>query len=583
MNTKNFNWAWLCTLGCMLTFSTAGCYSGMDASHANGGDASAGGSNSDTAGSGDDDGDDDDDIVESELPAPTTRVFRLTHEQWENTIADLFFLDEHTGASEYFRADPASSGFIFENNVLAMEVDQALWSGYGFAAAHVAELVTSDPALMAAILPPDGGDDAARARAFIEELALRAFRRPATEADIQAYVAQFNDAGSLYEGVDAFTAGVRLVIESMLQSPKFLYRIEQSTEVVGEVIPLDDWEIASRLSYFLWNTMPDDELFDVAAAGELVSPSTVEAQALRMISDPRAAGVVQSFHRQLLNTEKFAGVTPSPAFYPDAPEALGHLATVENQMFIHDIVFETQGSFADLMTSTETFVNAELAAIYGVQGNVGDDFQKVALDPSQRRGLFTQVGFLAANASSVSPDPIHRGVFLIERITCMHLPAPPDDIPPLPELDETRTNRQLVADHTEAPGSVCAGCHSGLINPYGFPFENYDSLGAWRTTDNNQTVDATSTVILDGGQVPVQNALELIEALAASPSVHECYVRHWQEFAHGRLYAPEDQGLVIRLADGSRQENVPIHEVIVGLVKSQPFLTRSPQELEDSP
>jgi hypothetical protein len=581
MNDKNSNWAWLCTLGCMLTFGATGCYSGMDASVANGGDASASGSDSNADSSGDGDGDgDDDDIVESEVPAPTTRVFRLTHQQWENTVSDLFFLSEHSGASEYFRADPASSGFIFENNALTLEVDQALWSGYGYAAASVAELVTSDAAIMAGILPPDGGDDQARARAFVEELALRAFRRPPTDAEVSSYVALFNGAASLYQDVDEFEAGVRLAIETILQSPHFIYRVERSNEVEGGVIPLDDWEIASRLSYFLWNTMPDDELFDVAAAGELTSPSTVETQARRMLEDPRAAAAVQSFHAQLFETKKFEGVTPSAAFYPDAPEALGELALAEAKMFIHDIVLETGGSLNDLLTSTETWANNELAAIYGVQGELGSEFEKVALDPSQRRGLFTQIGFLAANSTSVNPDPIHRGVFLIERVTCMPLPAPPDDIPPLPGLDETKTNRQVVVDHTEAPGSVCAGCHTGLINPYGFPFENYDSIGAWRTEDNGHTVDSTSTVLLDGGQVPVQNAIELIEALAASPSVHECYVRHWQEFAHGRLFAPEDAGIVTRLADNSRQDDTPVHEIVLGLVKSQPFLTRSTEELQ---
>jgi hypothetical protein len=577
--TNTSSWAWLCTLGCMLTVGATGCYSGMDASIANG-DASAGDSDTSADSAGDGDGDHDDDIVESEVPAPTTRVFRLTHAQWENTVADLFFLDEHTGASEYFRADPSSSGFIFDNNALVLEVDQALWSGYGYAAASVAELVTNDPGAMAALLPPDGGDDEARARGFVEELTLRAFRRPPTEQEIASYVALFDGASALYQDLDDFTAGVRLVVETILQSPSFLYRIELSAEVDGGVIPLNDWEIASRLSYFLWNTMPDDELLDLAAVGELTDPGTVETQARRMLEDPRAAGVVKSFHEQLFETKKYEGVMPSPVFYPDAPEALGELALVENEMFLHDIVFESEGSLKDLLTSSETYVNDELAAIYGVAGEFGPEFQKVSLDPSQRRGMFTQVGFLAKNATSAQPDPIHRGVFLIERVTCMPLPAPPDDIPGLPELDPDKTNREIVKEHTEQPGSVCAGCHAGLINPYGFPFENYDSVGAFRTEDNGQPVDATATILLDGGQVDVQDAIDLVEALAASPSVHECYVRHWQEFAHGRLYAPEDVGIVTRLADGSRNEDTPVHELVLSLVKSQPFLTRSTEELQ---
>lgn len=562
-----------CLLGIGLS---TGCYSGLQGFDSDG-QNSGGGDEGDSDGT--NDGGDDGLGPAAEMPAPTTRFFRLTHGQWENSVQDLLGTDEPTGFSSEFRADPAEGGFIFGNNALTLEVDQALWSGYQRAAVNVALLVSSDPEILARIAP-DTGDESTRASEFIRNFGLRAYRRPLTDTEIAEYEALFARGPELYEDTTGFEAGVRLVLEGIFQSPHFIYRIESSTEIVDDVIPLSSYEVASRMSFFLWDSVPDQELFDAAAAGELSDADAVEDQVRRMLERPRARAVVQRFHHHLLEVEKFSQALPSPNFFPDAPEDLGELAVLEHDMFLDHVIFEGEGTWRDLLTSTETFVNDDLAAIYGVQGSFDDSFQRVDLDPSQRSGVFTQVGFLAANSTSVHPDPIHRGAYLARQIACHTIAAPPDNVPPVPEPDETSTNRDTVTAHTEGEGTTCYGCHAPLINPFGFAYENYDATGAFRDVDNGQTVDASSSVLLTSGVVEVNNALDLAEALAADEAVHLCYMEHWMEFATGRPHSEFDDALVQRLATESLDEDAAVKDLLVGLATSRPFLTRSAEEME---
>ncbi|MEM9457195.1 MAG: DUF1592 domain-containing protein [Myxococcota bacterium] len=517
-----------------------------------------------------------------EMPAPTTRLFRLTHQQWENTVADLLYLDELTGLSSEFRADPFVGGFSFDNNALSLEVDQALWSGYQRAAFDVAQRVADDPELIAMLAPGEEGegqDAAVRAQTFVQSFGQRAYRRPLTADEEQTHMELFAHGVDLYEDSAGFAAGVRLVVESMLQSPHFIYRIERSTEEVGGVIPLDSWEVASRLSYALWNTMPDDTLLAAAARGELASVEQVRAQTQRMLDDPRATRTLERFHHQLLRVDQFSSADPSPAIYPDAPEDLGTLARQEHDRFFEHTIFEQEGSWRDLLTSTETFVNDQLAALYGLPGDFGPQFERVDLDPTQRRGLLTQVGFLASYATSANSDPIHRGVFVAERIACHHVAAPPDDIPALPAAEAGQTNREAVELLTESPNSACAGCHASIINPFGFAFEGYDATGAFRTQEGERPIDASAQVALSDGMVPVDDALDLAEALAEDEQVHRCYARHWMEFAMARPHDDEDDPLVDRLAEGSL-DDLSVKDLLVELTTSRPFLTRAIEELQ---
>ena len=512
-----------------------------------------------------------------EMPASAPRMVRLTHSQWENTVRDLLLLEAGDELPE-FRPDPTVGGFLFDNDSTSLQVDESLWNGYQRAAVDLAALVAGDAARIAKIAPSGSDDATTGAETFIRGFGQRAHRRPLTDDQVNGYLALHAMAPALYPSAGAYEAGIQMLLEAFLQSPHFLYRIEASDEVAGEVIPLDDWEVASKLSYALWGTMPDDSLFTAAEAGELRDAAALRSQVERLVGDPRVEVTVQSFHAQLLEIEEFYGVSPSSTFYPDAPGDLGELAITEHELFIQDLVFEQDGGYREMLTSTRTFVNDDLAAIYGVSGTFDDTFVAVDLDPAERKGIFTQVGFLATNASSADPDPIHRGVFMAERIACLHIAAPDAATPPIPAT-EGRTNREVIEEHTEMPGSICASCHSTLINPFGFPFESYDAVGAFRTEDNGFPVDTTASPLIDGEPTMVDGALDLIEALADTADVHECYTRHWLEYLHGRPESEDDASITERLGDSSVRGELPVKQLLIEAVMSPTFLTRSTEEL----
>jgi hypothetical protein len=371
-------------------------------------------------------------------------------------------------------------------------------------------------------------------------------------------------------------AGIRLLIEAFLRSPAFLYRIESSTDASGASIPLSDYEVAQRLSYLFTNSMPDDALLDAARAGQLSRPSDVRSQALRLLSKPTARGAILGFHDQLLDFEKFESISPSRRVYPDLPETFAEDVIESSQLFITDLVTAQAGTFQDLMTSTQAFVNADLARVYGLTGNFGSEFVKVSLPETERRGFFNQLGFLAANSTSINPDPIHRGVFIATRVLCLGIAAPPDGVPPLPPITDG-TNRQVVENHTQS-SPVCQACHATLINPFGFPFENYDASGAYRTADNGAPVDASTSPRIDGAPRAVRNSLELAEALGESRQAHECFSSHLVEYAFGREKTSLDRTLIGALADASLG-GASILELLIRIAESPAFMARSTEEL----
>ncbi|WP_226993986.1 DUF1592 domain-containing protein [Myxococcus hansupus] len=514
-----------------------------------------------------------------EKPAPSVRMARLTHVQWTHSVQELLRLDAPpTTQAGTFRADPALGGFLFDNNARALSVDEALWGAYQRAAAELAGQVTTDATKLSRLLPPSAATSEERARAFVESFGLRAHRRPLTTDEVEGYLELYRKGPQAYADMSAFEGGIRLVIEAFLQSPHFLYRVERSTVAVQDRVPLDDYEVASRLSYGLWSTMPDDALFAAADEGALHSREGVATQARRMLQDARSNKVVEAFHRTLFDVPRYAAIRPSLTRYPQVSERLGEYAARETTLFVQDIVFSRKGGYRDLLTSPTTFVNDELARVYGLSGAFTADFVPVTLDSRERKGVLTQVGFLASHATSVDPDPIHRGVFVSERIICRKIGAPPANIPPLP-APQGRTNREVVASHTEAPGTACASCHTNLINPLGFPFENYDAIGGYRTTDNGHPVDSSASPNIFGQTVQVRDALDLADALAAQEVVHTCYAQHWVEYLHGRPFAHEDMPLVERLGKLSQAGNLSIVDLVVEVVTSEGFVNRHPEEL----
>jgi len=508
-------------------------------------------------------------------PAPSGRFARLTHSQWENAVRDLLQLEDTPGLSQTFPADARTAGFPFDNHQVALEVDQVLSGAYASAAESLAARVTGDLGLLERLLPLASGDESQRALVFIIVFGERAFRRGLDASEVDAFVRLYELGRDAYDDASGYAAGIRMLIEAFLRSPFFLYRVESSTEASGATIPLTDYELAQRLSFLLTNSIPDKSLIAAARSGQLTRPGDVRRQALRLLAEPAARQAVVGLHAQLFEFDKFENIAPSPRRYPNLPESFAESVVTSSRLFIEDLVAEA-GNFQALMTSNQAFVNRDLAPVYGLSGNFGPEFVKVSLPENERRGIFNQIGFLAANATSVNPDPIHRGVFIATRALCLRIAAPPDGVPPLPPI-ENGTNREIVANHTES-SPVCAACHGTLINPLGFAFENYDAAGAYRATDNGKPVDARVTPNLDGERVDIENSVELAEALGQSRQAHECFSSHLVEYAFGRQREPIDEPLVSALTEASL-EGAPIVELLVRIAESPAFLSRSTQEL----
>jgi hypothetical protein len=566
----------LATWSIGLVLST-GCYQGSDQDgdgSTDGGASSPGSTGGESGGVTDGTGDSGDTGGSADALPQTSRYPRLSHVQWENTVQDLFFLPAPTGFSALFIGDPISGGF--DNNSEALKVGATLWTDYQRAAEKVAEMVAGDPALLAKIVPQVDGDSDTQARAFITTFGRRAYRRPLTEDELGRHLETFHLGVATPGELAAFPAGVRLVVQSMLQSPFFLYRVEASeTEDGGGKIRLSSHELATKLSYMLWNTMPDEALFAAADADELAVTTGVAAQATRMLEDPRAHDMVAAFHYQLLEVDHYSDVYKDPAKFPAFDPAMNAMMATETMMFVEDVVFTQNGDLATLLTAPYTFVNAALAPFYGVAGQLGDDFVKVELDPSQRAGVMTQIGFLASNAGAFENDPIHRGVFMNLQLLCTGLPPPPNMVPPLPPPVEGETLRERITRHT-GKGTCGEGCHGYLINPLGFAFEHYDPLGRWQTMDAGKPVNAADEFSFASGVQQFDGAVELAQLMADSDEAHRCYVGHLLEYGYARGPQKADAPLIQRIADGSRAGTTSIKQIILELTQNDAFLFRAP-------
>jgi hypothetical protein len=507
-------------------------------------------------------------------PGPSSRFVRLSHRQWENTIGDLFRGGAPAGLSSSFLSEPIRSSF--DNNGSILEVSAAMFSGYQAAAQKVA-VAARDSKLHEIFLGGAGKD----VRTFVRNFGLRAFRRPLTEAEAGQYEALFAKGPMLTANTDAFADGVELVVEAMLQSPYFLYRTELGTNAVAGKVALTDYEIATRLSYGLVNSMPDEALFAAAAGNKLKNRAELLNHATRLLESERGKAALQDLHDQSLHLAEYAEVKRDTKVFPEWKPEMGADMRDEARTFVREVISAGKG-VEELLTAPYTYVNSRLAPIYGanVPGG-GNGFVKVNLDPAQRAGLYTQVGFLANNATDYNPRTIMRGVHVNLDALCVELPAPPN-VPPEPPMDQGKTNRQQVQAFTEMPGSVCVGCHGGLINPLGFPFENFDGLGKFRTTEaGGQAIDASSKYSFQEGEKSFTGAVELMKTIAAGRQAHECYAQHLFEYIYGRERVREgelaaaDQGVISEVGRRSRLK-APIKSMILDLVSTDAFVTRLP-------
>lgn len=549
----------------------SGCYSGQQ-------DGAAG---QDGAEDGLDDGDGDDGdggeeggavdefCNEDVLPGRISRFVRLTHRQYDNTVAELLGVVEAPGST--FIPDPAIDGFA--NNAEQLRVNDPLARDYRRAAESISAELLADAPRLQSIVPCEPGADGCAAE-FVADFGARAFRRPLLAEEQATLEAVFAQGDGLYDSGASFEHGVAMVVESVLQSPSFLYRSELSVASEGSaLVALDGYEIAARLSYMLWNSMPDDALRQAAAAGELDTAEGVEDHARRLLADPRASDPVSDFHDQWLGLSDYDGVAKDPNAYPDfGPETTTSMRD-ETLAFVQRVALSDGGTYADLMTSNESFVDSNLAAIYGV-ADPGPDGDWVELDAATRSGLLTQAGFLASHAYFAETSPIHRGVFVQRQVLCSAIPDPPGDADlELPPPDgELVTTRQRVEHHTSP--DACTGCHT-MINAPGFAFEAYDAVGRLRTEDNGAPLDTTGLLQTADGELSFDGAVDLSQQLADHPQAQRCYLTQWFRYASARSVAAEDACTLNGMHDALLANDYDISELLVGLTQTVSFRYRN--------
>jgi hypothetical protein len=454
---------------------------------------------------------------------------RMTHTQYNNTVRDLF-----PGAAippQTILVDPKVNGF--ENNSEVQTPSALLVEQYQKAALAVTAAAMATPTFLPC--PADGGPDPAGCgHTFLRDLAARAFRRPLAPDEESAYLDFFDQQMAEHN----FNVGLQLAMQAILQAPPFIYFPEFGGDALADqpaLVQLTGHELAARLSYFLWDTTPDELLLSAAAGGDLDTIDGIEAEVLRMLADPRARSSLVNFHRQWFDLDKIAEVNPDPATHPDFTPALRTAMRQEIDQFVESTIFDGAGTFAALLTSPATTVDTTLADLYNVAAPPPNTWADATLPADQRSGILTRAGFLARTAHAVHPSPVRRGVFVLSRLLCVPPAPPPPDVNTAPpdeqDPDQPKTNRERYAKHTAQDS--CAACHKA-IDGVGFGFENYDALGKWRTMDNGHPVDASGELVSTDVDGPFTGALELSQTLAASEQAHGCVVSQVYRYALGR-------------------------------------------------
>lgn len=558
-------------MGVLLALS--GCYSGasVDASAQTEGVSDSAGSGAGETGSATDGETDGNDDGGSGEPAGSCfdgleprELQRLSATQARNTLRDLFGVPdlEITYADE---TDPITELGVRQ---LRSSADAVL----AVRDAWASDVFGCDTA---------GAADDVCAESFIRSFGTKTFRRPITDGEVDALLSVYETA--VYGEQLSFADSLDVVLSTMLQSPSFVYVFEDGAPVddAQGVLELDGYTLASRLSYFLWNTMPDDALFAAAEAGELSTPDGLEQQVERMLESPRAQDRLRSLVTKWLHIDG-AGLrlvledaVKEPDLYPEFSPALLEAMRVEVNALVDRALSSGESGFDELLMSREAYVNASLAELYGVQGPADDEsWAWVTLPSEERAGILTRGAFLAVHAGQRVQSPIARGVYVLEEILCAELGSPPptaNDTPIEPGADDPEgplTVRELVEVRT-MDNPTCAACHA-LINPTGYLFEHYDALGRWRSTEvqSGLQIDAQGALTLGDVAGPMPNAVKLSESLVDSGDARACFAKRWAQTAlDAETFDPCTEEEVVK----AFVETGDMRALLAGIVRSPAF------------
>jgi hypothetical protein len=498
--------------------------------------------------------------------APKTQLRRLTHSQYNNTVRDL--LGDQTLPAAQFPQEDFVNGF--KNQAEAQSVSPLLAEAYSAAAERLARNAFrgGDTNRLVPCRLASAADAACRDQ-FLRRFGLRAFRRPLTEAEQRRYAALFDREARAEKD---FYRGAQAVVEAMLQAPGFLYHTAQG-----------QYGIASRLSYFLWDTAPDEELLRAAAAAELSTRPQIEKQARRLLASPQARQFLDEFSSQWLRFDRLTGTVRDRRQYPQYTPELGLAMIEETRRLVHHLVW-SEGNFMELFSAGYGFLNSELASLYGFD-KPGEEFGLVKFPPeSDRAGLVGQATFLLLTSKPEETAPTARGLFVREQFLCQQVPNPPPGVNAvLPPFDENRplTNRERLFEHLINPS--CKGCHQ-LIDPIGFGLEKFDAIGRRRDkqritflptrAERNRAARAVELDINTAGSMiaglpksEFNSPKELGSVLAASPTCQECVVKQLFRYAYGRRETAEDKPVLEQTFRAFRDSQFRLKEAIVALCR----------------
>ena len=493
---------------------------------------------------------------------PRTTVRRLNRAEYNNVIRDLFHVDVQP-ANE-FPADDVGEGFDNLGEVLSLP--PLLMEKYLDAAELTTKALTEDEEAWQETFPKlKRGYSENTVRMSLRALASKAFRRPIK-------VDELDRLTKLYELAREQEASeqdsLAFATQAILVSPQFLFRLEEDpfAQESDQATPLDDYAIASRLSFFLWSTIPDKQLNRLAAKGKLQNPKTIQKQVRRMLKDPKARALVENFAGQWLELRLFGGLAPDPELFPSFDDELRQAMVQETKLYFESVIKEDR-SVLELLDSDYTYLNERLAQHYGIEDVKGDSFQRVSLKSDRRGGILTHASILTLTSNPTRTSPVKRGKWILDNILGTPPPPPPPNVPELEEGDDLLGSlRERMQQHRENPS--CAVCHRKM-DALGFGFENFDAIGAWRDKDGRYEIDPSGEL---PGNITFQKPAELRRILTQnSREFTSCLTRKLLTYSLGRALSSRDQCLVDDIVERAEKAEHRFSELIVAIVTSDAF------------
>jgi hypothetical protein len=498
-------------------------------------------------------------VVCSELSRPPTPLRRLTRFEYNNTVRDL--LGTETTPADAFPPDEVSGGF--NNNALlltvsALHAEKYMEAAELLAAEAVTKLNTLNPCDAAVM----GEEECAEQ--FALDFGRKAFRRNLEPEDVTALMEAYA-AGQSYE------KGIEVMIRAVLQSPHFLYRVEfTGSETPGTgMVRVNGYETASRLSYFIWGSTPDEALLAAAESNQLATPEQVAEMARNMLEDDRARRGVAEFFRQWIGLTRLDIVTKDTAKFTLWSEDMRSAMDAESTAIVTNTLQGTTPTLANLLTAPVGLARGPLAALYGVEAT--DTI--VNLPADQRAGILTMPAFLAVQAHPDQTAPVLRGKFIQTKLLCREIQPPPPELNiTVPQVNEDSTARERFSAHSQ--DEVCGACHQ-YLDPPGFALENFDAVGAYRTTENGKPIDATGQFVGTRDiNEPFDGVVEMAALLARSEQVQDCVARQWFTYAVGRGVERTDACSVAPTQDAFTASGGNLVELMVQMTQTEAFLYR---------